>query len=65
MMLFVLSMCVSSNLRYIYVLDIAWRIGSLQMKRTLEALDKIEASEYQDWINRHKLGKTNSLPILI
>ena len=30
-----------------------------------EALEKIEAREDQDWINRHKPGKPKSLPILI
>ena len=32
---------------------------------TLEALEKVEVSENQAWINHHKLGKPSSLPILI
>ena len=32
---------------------------------SLESLEKIEAREYQAWINHHKPGKPNYLPILI
>ena len=32
---------------------------------TLEALEKVEAREDQAWINCHKPGKKNCLPILI
>ena len=34
-------------------------------KEALEALEKIEMREVQAWINHHKLGNPNSLPILV
>ena len=35
------------------------------IEASLEALNKVEAREYQARINCHKPGKPNSLPILI
>ena len=34
-------------------------------KEAIEALENIEAREDQAWINRHKPGKPNFLPILL